>query len=51
MGADAVICCQFEYRVAVGQGLFGSKQAIEIFAYGTAVKLQREKTTNDGGQP
>lgn len=22
MGADAVICCQFEYRVAVGQGLF-----------------------------
>ena len=51
MGADAVICCQFEYRVAVGQGLFGSKQAIEIFAYGTAVKLQREKTTNNGGQP
>lgn len=51
MGADAVICCQFEYRVAVGQGLFGSKQAIEIFAYGTAIKLQREKTTNNGGQP
>jgi hypothetical protein len=51
MGADAVICCQFEYRVAVGQGLFGSKQAIEIFAYGTAVKLQKEKTTTNGGQP
>jgi DNA-directed RNA polymerase subunit RPC12/RpoP len=49
MGADAVICCQFEYRVAVGQGLFGSKQAIEIFAYGTAVKLQKEKTTTNGG--
>lgn len=35
----AVINCQFEYRVAVSQGLMGSKQVIEIFAYGTAVRL------------
>lgn len=39
MGGHAVINCQFEYRVAVSQGLMGSKQVIEIFAYGTAVRL------------
>ncbi len=39
LGGDAVINCQFEYRVAVSQGLIGSKQVIEIFAYGTAVRL------------
>lgn len=36
----AVINCQFEYRVAISQGLMGSKQVIEIFAYGTAVRLR-----------
>ena len=40
LGGDAVINCQFEYRVAVGDGLISKKQVIEIFAYGTAVKLQ-----------
>lgn len=39
LGGDAVINCQFEYRVAVGDGLMSKKQVIEIFAYGTAVKL------------
>ncbi|MBR6073516.1 MAG: heavy metal-binding domain-containing protein [Bacilli bacterium] len=39
LGGDAVINCQFEYRVAVADGLLGSKQVIEIFAYGTAVRL------------
>lgn len=39
LGGHAVINCQFEYRVAVSQGLMGSKQVIEIFAYGTAVRL------------
>lgn len=39
LGGHAVINCQFEYRVAVSQGLIGSKQVIEIFAYGTAVRL------------
>ena len=39
LGGDAVINCQFEYRVAVSQGFTGSKQVIEIFAYGTAVRL------------
>lgn len=38
LGGDAVICCQFEYRVALADGVFGKKQAIEIFAYGTAIK-------------
>ena len=38
LGGNAVIFCQFEYRVAVAQGLFGSKQAIEFFAYGTVVR-------------
>jgi hypothetical protein len=41
LSADAVICCQFEYRVAVEHGFFGSRQAIEIFAYGTAVKTKQ----------
>jgi len=36
---DAVINCQFEYRVAVVNGLMSKKQVFEIFAYGTAVKL------------
>lgn len=40
LGGHAVINCQFEYRVALSQGLTGSKQVIEIFAYGTAVRLQ-----------
>lgn len=39
LGGHAVINCQFEYRVALSQGLTGSKQVIEIFAYGTAVRL------------
>ncbi len=38
LGGDAVVNCQFEYRVAVDPGLLGSKQSIEIFAYGTAVR-------------
>lgn len=40
LGGDAVISCMFEYRNAIGSGLFGKKAVIEIFAYGTAVKFQ-----------
>lgn len=36
---DAVINCQFEYRVALSQGFGSPKQVVEIFAYGTAVRL------------
>ena len=39
LGGHAVINCQFEYRVAVNKGFAGTKQVIEIFAYGTAVRL------------
>lgn len=39
LGGDAVINCQFEYRVAVGDGIMSKKQVIEIFAYGTVVKI------------
>lgn len=39
LGGDAVISCQFEYRNALAEGAFSKKQVIEIFAYGTAVKL------------
>ena len=39
LGGHAVINCQFEYRVAVNSSGFGSKQVIEIFAYGTTVRL------------
>ena len=38
LGRDAVISCQFEYRNALTDGLFGKEQSIEIFAYGTAIK-------------
>lgn len=39
LGGDAVIYCQFEYRVSVGKSAFGNAaQCIEIYAYGTAVK-------------
>lgn len=37
IGGDAVIYCQYQYRVALSQN--GKKQVIEIFAYGTAVKF------------
>ena len=39
LGAHAVICCQFEYRIALESGIIGNKQVVEIFAYGTAVRL------------
>ena len=38
LGGDAVVFCQFEYRNALGNGMFGPKQVLEIFAYGTAIK-------------
>ena len=56
LGADAVVNCQFEYRVAVstdkltaavgaavGVGI-GHAQTIEIFAYGTAIKFTSPDT-------
>ena len=39
MGADTVLWVQYDYRVALNQGLFGPNQVFEVFAYGTAVKL------------
>lgn len=39
LGGNAVIFCQFEYRITLNDGLFGKKQGIEIFAYGTAVRM------------
>ena len=38
-GGDAVVSCQFEYRVAVSSGLLAANQVVEIFAYGTAVRF------------
>ena len=34
LGGNAVIFCQFEYRIT------GSKPGVEIFAYGTAVRMK-----------
>lgn len=39
LGGNAVINCQFEYRNAIGDSFIGKKQVIEIFAYGTAIRL------------
>lgn len=38
MGGDAVINCQFDYRVSAGLGILGVNHDLEIFAYGTLVK-------------
>ncbi len=38
LGGDAVVSCQFEYRVAVARDS-SDQQVIEIFAYGTVVKI------------
>jgi hypothetical protein len=35
LGGNAVINCQFEYRMAIGKH---NAQTVEIFAYGTAVR-------------
>ena len=37
LDGQAVINCQFEHRVALSGG---NRQAVEIFAYGTAVRLK-----------
>jgi len=39
MGANAVIGCDFEQRIAVSSGGWTDKQVLEIFAFGTAVIL------------
>lgn len=39
MDGDAVIDCEFQYRVAVSDGLMSKKQVMEIFAYGTVVRF------------
>jgi len=45
LGGDAVVNCQFEHRVALTNSLIpgtGGKQTVEIFAYGTVVKLIKD---------
>lgn len=42
LGGNAVICCQFEYRNALASTWVGNKQSLEIFAYGTAVRILSE---------
>lgn len=44
LGGDAIINCSFDYRVALAKTWFGGKrQAIELFAYGTAVRKISEQ--------
>lgn len=38
LGGDAVINCQFDYRISAGHGIFGVLHDLEVFAYGTLVK-------------
>lgn len=45
LGADAVIGCQFEYRVARAGEASSARQCIEIFAYGTAIRFTRPEST------
>ena len=39
LGADAIIGCDFEQRVAMSGGMV-NKQVLELFAFGTAVKFK-----------
>ena len=39
LGADAIVGCDFEQRIAVNPGMV-NKQVLEIFAFGTAVKFK-----------
>jgi len=38
LNGDGVTNCQFEYRVCLSEGIFGKKQCVELFAYGTVVR-------------
>ncbi len=38
LDGDAVINCQFDYRISAGHGILGVNHDLEIFAYGTLVK-------------
>lgn len=38
LDGDAVINCQFEYRMAINSDVL-AKQVLELFAYGTAVRF------------
>lgn len=54
MGGDAVINCQFQYRECstkdLSNVLFGGAKAVmEIFAYGTAVKLTSSQKGGSSG--
>jgi hypothetical protein len=42
LGGNAVIFCQFKYRDAVAPGgvFSGPKHAVELFAFGTAVRFK-----------
>jgi hypothetical protein len=44
LGGDAVVYCQFQYRAAVVDRLLATHQALEIFAYGTAVRFVTDES-------
>ena len=46
IGGNAVINCQFEYRIAIDRGL-NTKQVLELFAYGTAVLSSKTYITEE----
>lgn len=50
LGGDAVIACQFEYRVSVAGDGAAAQQAVEIFAYGTAICYQGRSLTTEPDQ-
>lgn len=39
LGGDAVLDCEFEYRISEKDGALSSKKTAEIFAYGTVVRF------------
>ena len=44
LGGDAIINCQFDYRISAGHGIFNATHDLEIFAYGTLVKKHLKVT-------
>lgn len=39
LGGDAVLDCEFEYRMSEKEGTLSRRQIAEIFAYGTVVRF------------
>lgn len=47
LGAEAIVHCSFDYRIAVSSGFLSRRQVIEFFAYGTAIRFDEASAAAD----